>query len=157
MAKLNGVFEELKGLTRAAIKSLLEIDIRDLGAIELAKSDSNYELRLSVYQIQFEIRAEMLTNCEETKVGHLRIFRVEKRDGERIEHPFGIFSNDVDKMLGHEFSVCASNDKNLGRIEFVNKNGALESISTIDFGRLIVRYMVSAVADARLPIPLDHL
>lgn len=77
MAKLNGAFEKLKALGGSAISAIAKC-IEDDGKHSPIKVEPDglkkYSISAKIYNIPISIKVELLTDCEDTKIGYIRAY-----------------------------------------------------------------------------------
>ena len=99
------------------------------------------------YGIVFRIRVELLTNCEQTKIGHLAVYIVEKTEESEDLIPFNIWPKDATREDKHRMTITYVND---AQITTGSPNG-----STAYRGFFSSEFPI-LVAEAALPINLDN-
>lgn len=124
----------------------------------LSPQEEEFHLEFTIYHIKFDIRVELITDCEETKTGHLRFYWQDYNQEEFPWVPFHIFpTNDEGKrnelafrMANRAISLTISGTPHVDA-------GFVVDGSNIDrFGRMIAELLEKAIPDAKIPIPL-HL
>lgn len=161
MAKLNGSYEYLRLAGKTAIDSFYKLENQswNLGAVVRIDSKSKYTAKFSVYEIEFEARVELLTDCEKTKIGHIRLYIVEIEDDKRTLKPFNLFPCVGENGVGCEFIIHPHKEDGSSRakIEYIGPDGMTTIKEPVEFGFLLGSNMTTAVAESKLPIPLDLL
>lgn len=124
----------------------------------LSPQEEEFHLEFTIYHIKFDIRVELITDCEETKTGHLRFYWQDYNQEEFPWVPFHTFPTNGEgkrnelafRMANREISLTMSGTKHVDA-------GFVVDNSNIDrFGRIIVELLEKAIPDAKIPIPL-HL
>lgn len=157
--ELNAVYRDLRKAREYHLKNIR----RQLSVLNCAFSDFSHEKQLYVlefvaFHIRFSIRLELLTDCEETKTGHLR-FYYKDYDSEYIAWlPFNLLAG---RTPGMQHEMILRVEKSATTLDLAGSKHQpdrqiIEGLMAQRSGEFIAEILVGAIPDAKIPIPL-HL
>ena len=141
----NGVYTCLKEAGQRYIKNSC-FQISTVKEIEVtSQRDFGFDLR--IYDVDFRVRIELLTNCEQMEEGNICFYLVRDVDGEEELEPFNVYPESTSRESLHSFTFKYVNDSS-SPIEYPHA-GEFTAFFSKEFPKI--------VAMAAIEIPLDKL
>lgn len=155
MAELDKNYNALKTSGSFLVSELRKVLDGRNGFVVKSPESQLYQLEFEKYHTLFRVRVELLSDCEESRLGHVRVYRMNYELEEPDFVPFNLLPLKVEGQR-HELAfrqVDSRTELDCSGSSVVDGSNFREAYRFAEFFK---RVFDSAFSEAKLPIPL-HL